>query len=270
MIKIERVIRKIFILTTLCLSLGVGANTATDPNLNPATSFNYMPNMINNLPNYGGANNLPNYGGANNLPNYGGANNLPNYGGANNWQSYNNNANMMQMMGGANMTYMPYNNMMPYMPNNNWMPSGANSNWGSFGAYNNMMPMMGVNGAMPYTNYNSMGMNQANINTELSLNQAPAAPALTSAWGSLDANAAWGLGGDLSPWTQQAQSDDLSSQDPADVIAQLMSGEHAAIYQKIIADAYEKGFAEAMVQGGAGGICTPTPTELPEFNLESE
>jgi hypothetical protein len=182
---------------------------------------------------------------------------------------------MMQMMGGANMTYMPYNNMMPYMPNNNWMPSGANSNWSSFGAYNNMMPMMGVNGAMPYTNYNNMmsnniGMNQANTNTEFGFNPASTTPALTNSWGSLDANAAWGLGGDLNAWTQQAQSDDLSSQDPADVIAQLMSGEHAAIYQKIIADAYEKGFAEAMVQGGAGGICTPTPTELPEFNLESE
>ena len=262
MIKIERVIRKTFILTTLCLSLGVGANTVTDPNPNPATSFNYMPNMM-------GVNNWPNMMGVNNWPNMMGVNNWPNYGGANNWQSYNNNANMMQMMGGANMAYMPYNNMTPYMPNNNLM-AGGNNNWGSFGAYNNMMPMMGINGPMPYTNYNSMGMNQANINTGLSLNQAPATPVLTSAWGSLDANAAWGLGGDLNSWTQQAQSDDLSSQDPADVIVQLMSGEHAAIYQKIIADAYEKGFVDAIAQGGVGGICTPTPTVSPEFNLEME
>jgi len=249
MIKIERVIQKTFILTILCLSLGVSANTATDPNLNPATSFNYMPNMM-------------------------GVNNWPNYGGENNWQPYNNNANMMQMMGGANTAYMPYNYTMPYMPNNNWM-AGSNNNWGSFGAYNNMMPMMGVNGAMPYTNYNNMmsnnmSMNQANMSAGFGLNQEPTTPTLTNAWGSLDANAAWGLGGDLNALTQQAQADGLSSQDPADVIAQLMSGEHAAVYQKIIADAYEKGFADAMTQSGTGGICTPTSTELPEFNLEVE
>jgi hypothetical protein len=200
---------------------------------------------------------------------------------------------MMQMMGGANTTYLPYNYTMPYMPNNNWMAGVGNNNWGSFGAYNNMMPMMGVSGAMPYTNYNNtmpntnynntmpntnynntmlnnMGMNQTNMNTGLGFNQTPATPELTNAWGSLDANAAWGLSGNLNFWDQQTQTSDLSSQDPADVIARLMSGENAAIYQKIIADAYEKGFADAMVQSGSGGICIPAPVELPEFNLESE
>jgi len=268
MIKIERVIHKTFLLIALGLSLAVEANTHFDPtlvNANLANSFSYMPNMM-------------------------GANNWTNYGGANNWQPYNNNTNMMQMMGGVNMNYVPYNGMMPYTPNNNWMPSGANSNLGSFGAYNNMMPMMGVNGAMPYTGYNNMmpnnmmsnnmmsnnmmsnnvGLNQANMNTGLSFNQTLATPELTNAWGSLDANAAWGLGDDLNAWTQQAQTNNLSSQDPADVIAQLMSGEHATVYQQIIADAYEKGFADAIVQSGSGGICVPNTEELPEFSLDSE
>lgn len=241
------IIRKTFLLTALFLSIGVSANSDNNTNFgmqnnaNSLASFNYIPNMM-------------------------AANNWPAFGGANNWLSYNGNANMMQMMGGANSAYMPYNNTMPYMPNNNW---------GSFSAYNNMMPMMGVNGAMPYTNYNNtmpnnMSMNQANMNTGFGLSQAPVTPLLNNAWGSLDASAAWGLGGDLNSWTQQTQSDDLSSQNPADVIAQLMSGEHAAVYQKIIADAYEKGFADALVQSGAGGICVPTSEELPEFNLEAE
>jgi hypothetical protein len=42
------------------------------------------------------------------------------------------------------------------------------------------------------------------------------------------------------------------------------------IKRDIIADAYEKGFADAMTRSGAGGICTPTPAELPEFNFEVE
>ena len=239
----------------LFLSASVSANSDNSANFgmqniaNSAASFNYMPNMMD-------------------------VNNWPAFGGANNWQSYNNNTNMMQMMGGANMAYSPYNYTIPYMPNNNWM-AGNNNNWGSFGAYNNIMPMMGVNGAIPYTNYNNMmsngmGMSQANMNAGFIPNQTPATPVLTSSWGSLDANADWGLGGDLNAWTQQAQSNGLSSQDPTDVIARLMSGEHAAVYQKIIADAYEKGFADAMTQSGAGGICTPTPAKLPEFNFEVE
>jgi hypothetical protein len=252
----EIVMRKTLMLATLFLSVGVSANSHNSAylgmqnNANSAASFNYIPNMM-------------------------GTNNWPAYGGANNWLPYNNNTNMMQMMGGANTTYLPYNYTMPYMPNNNWMAGGGNNNWGSFGAYNNMMPMMGVSGAMPYTNYNNtmpnnMGMNQANMNTGLGFNQTPATPELTNAWGSLDANAAWGLSGNLNSWDQQTQTSDLSSQDPADVIARLMSGENSAIYQKIISDAYEKGFADAMVQSGSGGICIPAPVELPEFNLESE
>ena len=264
MIKIERVISKTVLLTTLCLSLGVGANTSADLTTNQATSFNYMPNMS----------------GMNN-------------GAMNNWLPYNPTANMMQMMGGSNTAYTPYNGMMPYgsyngmmpyMPNNNWMAGSANNNWGSFGAYNNIMPMMGVNGAMPYTGYNNMmpsntGVNQVNMNTDFdtltktfkeALNVTPSASVPINAWGSLDANAAWGLGDDLNSWTQQAQTSNLSSKDPSDVIAELMTGENAAVYQKIISDAYEKGFADAMTQSGANGICTPTSTELPEFNLEAE
>jgi len=260
MIKIERVIRKTVLLTTLCLSFGVGANTSADLNTNQATSFNYMPNMS----------------GMNN-------------GAMNNWLPYNSTANMMQMMGGSNtaytpyngmMPYMPNNGMMPYMPNNNWMTGNTNNNnWGSFGAYNNMMPMMGVNGAMPYTGYNNImpnntGVNQVSMNTGFDLNATPSAtPSAsvpTNVWGSLDANSAWGLGDDLNSWTQQAQTSNLSSKNPADVIAELMTGENAAVYQKIISDAYEKGFADAIAQSGAGGVCVPNTEELPEFNLNSE
>ena len=248
MITIEKLLRKTLVSIALCLSFVVSANTHTDVafgNANTANSFNIVPNMM-------------------------AANNWSNYTGTNNWQPYNN-TNMMQMMGGSNMAYNPYNAMMPFMPNNNWM-SGGNNNWGSFGAYNNMMPMMGVNGAMPYTNYNAMMTSNLGVD-QTSMNVGYVSPTSTpepsNAWGSLDANAAWGLGGNVGDWTGR-QPRGLSSQDPADVIAQLMSGEHAAVYQKIIADAYEKGFADAMAQSGSGGICMPNTEELPEFSLDSE
>ena len=245
MIIIRKLVHIIFVLTTLCLSFVVSATTHADntpTNSNPANEFSFTPNIM-------------------------GLNNWSNFSGTNNWQPYNN-TNMMQMMGGLN---NPYNATMPLAPSNNWVVAGYN-NSASMNGYNNMMPMMGVNGAMPYTNYNGMttnnlGVNQPNMNTPLV--SPTSMPETTNAWGSLDANAAWGLGGNSGSWTEQ-QPSELSLQDPADVIAQLMSGEHAAVYQKIITDAYEKGFADAMAQSGSGGICMPNAEELPEFSLDSE
>ena len=281
MIIVRKLVQIIFVLTALFLSFVVSATTETDNvlmNSNSANEFSFTPNMT-------------------------GLNNWSNYGGTNNWQPYNN-ANMMQMMGGSNNSYNPYNPYNPYnatmplVPSNNWVVAGYN-NSASMNGYNNMMPMMGVNNAMPYTNYNNMmpmsgynnmmpmmgvnnampytnynammtnnpGVDQLNLNTALST--PTSVPETTNAWGSLDANAAWGLSGNSGSWTEQ-QPNALSSQDPTDVIAQLMSGEHAAVYQQIIADAYEKGFADAMAQSGSGGICMPNAEELPEFSLDSE
>jgi len=292
MMKIERVAYKTIILTTLFVSVGVSANShnianfGMQNNANFANPYNLTPNTIgmNNWPSFGSMNNSANFGMQNNAnfanpynltPNTIGMNNWPSFGSMNNWSSYNGVSNVMPMIGGANTAYIPFDYGMPYMPNNNWTVGGGNNNWGSFGAYNNMMPMMGINGAMPYTGYNNLmfnnlGMNQTNMNTGFGLNSTPSTAELTNAWGSLDANAAWGLGGDLNTWIQQAQMNDLSSQDPVDVIAQLLTGEHAAIYQQIIADAYQKGFADATTQSGSGGICTPISEELPEFNLEAD
>jgi len=290
MIIIRKLVHIIFVLTTLCLSFVVSATTHADntpTNSNPANEFSFTPNMmgLNNWSNFSGTNNWQPYNNTNMMQMMGGLNNPYNatmpLAPSNNWvvAGYNNSAsmngynNMMPMMGvnGA-MSYTSNNNIMPMNGYNNMMPMSGYNNMMPMNGYNNMMPMMGVNGAMPYTNYNGMttnnlGVDQPNMNTPLV--SPTSMPETTNAWGSLDANAAWGLGGNSGSWTEQ-QPSELSLQDPADVIAQLMSGEHAAVYQKIITDAYEKGFADAMAQSGSGGICMPNAEELPEFSLDSE